>query len=160
MYATADLVDAHEAILQSCALPFRRYGGRARFGGPVRTLRTFEDNARLKQLVSTPGDRAVLVVDGGGSLRTALVGDVVAGLALENGWAGLVLWGAVRDTVALAGLDLGILALGSNPWKSGKIGAGVVDGQVSFGGATFRAGDWVYADEDGLVVSAEALTLP
>ncbi len=159
MYATADLVDAHESILQSCALPFRRYGGRARFGGRVRTLRTFEDNARLKQLVSSPGEGAVLVVDGGGSLRAALVGDVVAGLAYSNGWAGLVLWGAVRDTAALAGLDIGILALGSNPWKSGKSGAGHVDGPVSFGGATFRSGDWVYADEDGLVVSPQALSL-
>lgn len=157
MYATADLVDAHEAILQSCALPFRRYGGRARFGGPVRTLRTFEDNARLKQLVSGPGDGAVLVVDGGGSLRAALVGDVVAALAHANGWAGLVLWGVVRDTVALATLDIGIVALGSNPWKSGKTGAGHVDVVVSFGGATFRPGDWVYADEDGLVVSPTAL---
>ena len=109
MYATADLVDAHEAILQSCAVPFRRYGGRARFRGPVRTLRTFEDNARLKQIVSNPGEGAVLVVDGGGSLRAALVGDVIAGLALANGWAGLVLWGAVRDTLALASLDLGIV---------------------------------------------------
>lgn len=159
MYATADLVDAHEAILQSCAVPFRRYGGRARFGGPVRTLRTFEDNARLKQLLSSPGEGAVLVVDGGGSTRAALVGDVIAGLAVANGWAGLVLWGAVRDTVALAALDIGIVALGSNPWKSGKTGAGVVDGPVSFGGATFRPGDWVYADEDGLVVSPKALTL-
>ncbi len=157
MHATADLVDAHEAILQSCTLPFRGYGGRARYGGPVRTLRTFEDNALLKQLVSAPGEGAVLVVDGGGSLRAALVGDVIAGLALANGWAGLVLWGAVRDTVALAGLDLGILALGSNPWKSGKTGAGHVDGPVSFGGAIFRPGDWVYADEDGLVVSPKAL---
>ncbi len=159
MYATADLVDAHEAILQSCAVPFRRYGGRARFRGPVRTLRTFEDNARLKQIVSNPGEGAVLVVDGGGSLRAALVGDVIAGLALANGWAGLVLWGAVRDTLALASLDLGIVALGSNPWKSGKTGAGVADGPVSFGGATFRPGDWVYADEDGLVVSPKALGL-
>ena len=159
MYATADLVDAHESILQSCALLFRRYGGRARFGGRVRTLRTFEDNARLKQLVSSPGEGAVLVVDGGGSLRAALVGDVIAGIALTNGWAGLVLWGAVRDTAALAGLDIGILALGSNPWKSGKSGAGHVDSPVRFGGAPFRSGDWVYADEDGLVVSPQALSL-
>ena len=96
MYATADLVDAHEAILQSCALPFRSYGGRVRFGGPVRTLRTFEDNARLKQLVSEPGKGAVLVVDGGGSPRAALVGAVIAGLTLANGWAGLVAARAAR----------------------------------------------------------------
>ena len=151
--ATSDLVDAHEASLQSCALPFRQFGGRARFHGPVRTLRTFEDNARLKALVSTPGDGAVLIVDGGGSLRAALIGDVIAGLAHDNGWAGLILWGAVRDSVALATIDIGIKALGTNPWKSGKTGAGQVDGPVCFGGATFRAGDWVYSDEDGIVVS-------
>lgn len=160
MVATSDLVDAHEALLQSCALPFRSFGGRVRFSGPVRTLKTFEDNALLKRLVSEPGGGAVLVVDGGGSPRAALVGDVIAGLARDNGWTGLVLWGAVRDTAALAALDIGILALGSNPWKSGKTGAGIVDVPVRFGGATFRSGDWVYADEDGLLVSPQALTLP
>lgn len=152
-FATSDLVDAHEARLQSCAIPFRQFGGRVRFCGPVRTLRTFEDNARLKAVVGTPGEGAVLVVDGGGSLRAALIGDVIAGIALDNGWAGLVLWGVVRDTKALAGLDIGIKALGSNPWKSGKTGAGHVDGPVSFGGVVFRPGDWVYSDEDGLLVS-------
>jgi regulator of ribonuclease activity A len=157
VFATSDLVDAYEAELQSCALPFLQFGGRARFHGPVRTLGTFEDNARLKALVSTPGDGAVLVVDGGGSLRAALVGDVIAGLARDNGWAGLVLWGVVRDTVALRELDIGIKALGANPWKSGKTGSGHVDGPVSFGGATFRLGDWVYSDEDGLLVSPRRL---
>ena len=158
--ATADLVDAHAAELQSCAAPFRDYGGRVRFHGPARTLRCFEDNAAIKALLSSPGGGSVLVVDGGGSLRAALVGDVIAGLARDNGWTGLVLWGAVRDTAALAALDIGILALGSNPWKSGKTGAGIVDVPVRFGGATFRSGDWVYADEDGLLVSPQALTLP
>ena len=156
-FATSDLVDAHEATLQSCTIPFRQFGGRRRFCGPVRTLRTFEDNARLKTIVGTAGDGAVLVVDGGGSLRAALVGDVIAAIARDNGWAGLVLWGVVRDTLALAGLDIGIKALGSNPWKSSKTGAGHVDGPVSFGGATFRPGNWVYSDEDGLIVSSVRL---
>lgn len=156
-FLTADLVDAHEAELQSCAVPFRQFGGRRRFCGPVRTLRTFEDNAKLKALVGTPGDGAVLVVDGGGSLRTALVGDVIAEMAQTNGWAGLVLWGAVRDTLALAKLDIGIKALGSNPWKSSKAGSGEIDGPLSFGGADFRPGQWVYSDEDGLLVSRRQL---
>lgn len=160
-FLTSDLVDAHEgdpaAHLRSCPLPFRQFGGRARFYGPARTLRTFEDNATLKALVSTPGNGAVLVVDGGGSLRTALVGDVIAAIARDNGWAGLVLWGAVRDSVALAGLDIGIKALGTNPWKSGKTGHGHVDGPVSFGGVTIRPGEWVYSDEDGLLISATPL---
>lgn len=156
-FLTADPVDAHEAELQSCAIAFRQYGGRTRFCGPVRTLRTFEDNAKLKALVGTPGGGAVLVVDGGGSLRTALVGDVIAEMAQVNGWAGLVLWGAVRDTVALAKLDIGIKALGSNPWKSSKAGAGEIDVPLSLGGADFRPGRWVYSDEDGLLVSARRL---
>lgn len=156
-FATADLVDAHGSDLQSCHLQFRQFGARARFFGPVRTLRTFEDNARLKTLVGSPGDGAVLVVDGGGSLRTALVGDVIAEIAQTNGWAGLVLWGAVRDTRALARLDIGIKALGSNPSKSGKTGAGHVDEPLSFGGVTFRPADWLYSDEDGIVVSSRRL---
>lgn len=156
-HATADLVDAHEASLQSCAIDFRQFGGRGRFHGPVRTLRCFEDNALLKQLVSKAGEGAVLVVDGGGSLSAALVGDVIAGAACDNGWAGLILWGVVRDTTALHALDIGVKALGSNPWKSRKTGAGEVDVAVSFGGATFHPGDWVYSDEDGIVVSREKL---
>lgn len=156
-FRTADLVDAHGPALQSCAVQFRQYGGRARFFGPVRTVAVFEDNALIKQVLSAPGGGAVLAVDGGGSLRCALVGDVIAGLAVRNGWAGLVVWGAVRDTVALAGLDLGIKALGSNPWKSGKAGTGHADVPVSFGGATFAVGQWLYSDEDGIVVSADRL---
>ena len=156
-FATSDLVDAHDGKLQSCAIPFRQFGGHLRFYGSVRTLKTFEDNATLKAIVSTPGDGTVLVVDGGGSLRAALVGDVIAGIARDNGWAGLILWGAVRDTVALAGIEIGIKALGSNPWKSGKTGAGSVDVPITFGGVTFRRGDWVYSDEDGLLVSPARL---
>jgi regulator of ribonuclease activity A len=99
----------------------------------------------------------VLVVDGGGSLRSALVGDFIAGLCQKNGWAGLVLWGAVRDTVALGSLDIGIKALGSNPWRSGKNGTGQVDVPVSFGGVEFRPGNWLYSDEDGILVSSRRL---
>jgi len=155
--STADLVDAHGPSLRSCEVQFRQYGGRVRFCGPVRTVRTFEDNALIKQVLSTPGDGAVLVVDGGGSLRCALVGDLIASLAQKNRWAGLVIWGAVRDTAALAGLDLGLKALGSNPWKSSKSGSGLADVPVSLGGVTFSPGDWLYSDEDGIVVSTSRL---
>lgn len=151
-YATADLVDRFEAVIQSCAVQFRDLGGRPRFHGPIRTVRCHEDNARLKSMLSTPGDGAVLVIDGGGSLRTALVGDVIAGLAVKNGWAGLVVHGPIRDSAAIATLDLGIKALGTNPLKSGKTGAGETDVPVSFGGCTFTPGHWLYADEDGVVV--------
>ena len=156
-FATADLVDAHEDRLHSCSLQFRSYGGRRTFGGPIRTVRTFEDNTLVKQVLSTPGRGAVLVIDGGGSLGRALVGDVIAGLALANGWAGLVIHGAVRDVVALAQLDLGIKALGSNPMKSAKQGIGEIDVPVTIGGVVFTPGASLYSDDDGILVSAEPL---
>jgi regulator of ribonuclease activity A len=157
-HLTADLIDAHGDKLQSCELQFRQYGGRRHIHGPGRTIRTLEDNALIRQVLATPGHGAVLVVDGGGSLRTALLGDLIANTALKNGWAGVILNGAVRDTVALGRLDLGVKALGSNPRKSGKLGTGAVDVAVSFGGATFAPGAWVYSDDDGIVVSAGRLT--
>jgi regulator of ribonuclease activity A len=151
--STADLVDAHGDKVRSCSVAFREFGGRARFFGRVRTLKTFEDNALIKQTLSSPGGGAVLVIDGYASLRCALVGDIIAGLAVENGWSGLIIWGVVRDSAALGGLDLGIKALGTNPWKSSKLGGGAVDVPVSFGGVEFRAGEWLYGDEDGILVS-------
>ena len=151
-FRTADLVDEHGEGLQSCDLQLRQFGGRRRFHGPIRTVACFEDNALVKQVLSEPGGGAVLVVDGAGSLHTALVGDLIAGLAQANGWAGLVVHGAVRDVEALGGLDLGIKALGSNPRKSAKLGAGDVDVPVRFGGTTFRPGEHLYSDEDGVVV--------
>lgn len=150
--ATADLVDEHGEALRVCDLQFRSFGGRARFAGRVRTVRCFEDNDLVRTLLRTPGDGHVLVVDGGGSLRTALTGDVIATAAVENGWAGLVLHGAVRDSAALAGMDLGVFALGTTPRKSGKTGAGEVDVPVAFGGIEFTPGDVLHADEDGLAL--------
>ncbi len=155
--ATADLVDAHSDIVHSCEAQFRQFGGRRRFFGSIRTVKTLEDNAIIKQTVSTPGNGSVLVIDGGASLRSALVGDLIAGLGRKNGWSGLVIWGAVRDSVALAELDLGIKALGSNPWRSSKNGTGQLDVPVSFGGVEFRPGDWLYSDEDGILVSPRQL---
>ena len=157
--ATADLIDAHEAILSSCPLQFRNLGGRARFHGPVRTLKVFEDNALVKSTLSSPGEEAVLVIDGGGSLNRALVGDIIAGLAVENGWAGVVVNGAIRDSVAIGALNLGRKALGTNPAKSAKTGAGEADIPVTFGGVTFAPGQWLYSDEDGIVVAPHALPL-
>ncbi len=156
-FATADLVDAHSDVVQSCEVQFRQYGGRVRFHGPIRTIKSTEDNALVKQALATAGNGAVLVIDGAASLRCALVGDLMAGAAEKNGWAGLVIWGAVRDTVALAGLNVGIKALGSNPWRSSKNGTGQVDVPVSFGGVEFRPGSWLYSDEDGILVSPREL---
>jgi len=156
-FLASDLVDAHEATVHACTVQFRQFGAKSRFHGPVRTLKTLEDNALLRQIISSPGNGSVLVVDGEGSLRCALLGDMMAGIAVQNGWAGLILWAAVRDTVALANLDIGIKALGTNPVKSRKTGYGTADIPVRFGDVTFRPGDWVYSDEDGLIVSPTAL---
>jgi regulator of ribonuclease activity A len=155
--ATADLIDQHGDALESCDLQLRQFGGRPRFSGRIRTVRCHQDNVLIRQVLSEPGDGQVLVVDGGGSLHTSLVGDVVAGLAQGNGWTGLVVNGAVRDVVALAGLDIGVKALGSNPRKSAKEGVGEVDVPVAFGGARFEPGAHLYSDEDGIVVASTAL---
>ena len=154
-FATADLVDAHETVIASCSTQFRNLGGQARFAGAIRTVRCHRDNALLKSVLSTPGDGAVLVVDGGGALASALVGDVIAGLAVKNGWAGIIVNGVIRDSVAIAGLPLGVKALGTNPLKSAKTGAGEADVPVRFGDCTFTPGHWVYSDEDGVVVVPE-----
>jgi regulator of ribonuclease activity A len=156
-FRTTDLSDAHEPTLDSCELQFRQYGGRRRFAGPIRTVKCYEDNVLVKRTLSEPGHGHVLVVDGAGSLRVALVGDVLAGMGQKNGWAGIVVRGAVRDTEALAALDLGVKALGSNPRRSGKAGAGVVDVPVAFGGVVFRPGAWLYSDDDGILVAPERL---
>lgn len=155
--STADLVDDLTAAgeeIRSCDLQLRQLGGRRRFGGPVRTVRCVEDNAVLKAVLSSPGAGAVLVVDGGGSLQAALVGDVIAGLAVANGWSGLVINGAVRDAAALGRLDLGIKALGTNPRTSAKNGDGQVDVAVSFGGVELAPGDLLFSDDDGIVLTS------
>jgi regulator of ribonuclease activity A len=154
--STADLYDEFGEELQSCDLQFRQFGRRTAFSGPAVTVRCQDDNVLLKAVLSEPGENRVLVVDGGGSLHTALIGDLIAGLAVANGWAGLVINGAVRDVAALRALDLGIKALGSNPRKSAKTGAGERDVPVSFGGVTIRPDDLVTSDDDGIVVRAAA----
>jgi regulator of ribonuclease activity A len=149
---TADLVDEHGDALQSCDLQLRQYGGRVRFAGEVVTVRCHQDNALLKSVLGEPGSGKVLVVDGGGSLHTALVGDQIAALAVEHGWEGVVVHGVVRDSVELAGLDLGVKALGTNPRRGTKTGAGERDVPVEFGSALFTPGARLVSDEDGVVV--------
>lgn len=153
---TADLVDDIGADVRSCDVQFRQFGGRTEFAGPIATVRCFQDNALLKSVLSESGDGRVLVIDGAGSLHTALVGDVIAELGRSNGWAGLVVNGAVRDAATLRTLDIGIKALGTNPRKSTKTGAGERDVVISLGGIDFRPGDVAYSDDDGIVVVAPA----
>ena len=155
---TADLVDDIGPDVRSCDVQFRQFGARTQFAGPISTVRCVEDNALLKSVLSTPGEAGVLVIDGGGSLHTALVGDLIADLARSNDWAGLIVHGAVRDASALRDIDLGIKALGTNPRKSAKTGAGERDVTVSFGGVEFVPGDIAYCDDDGIVVVAAAAT--
>ncbi|MEU4222524.1 ribonuclease E activity regulator RraA [Actinoplanes sp. NPDC026623] len=152
---TADLYDKYGEELGSCDTQLRQYGGAAAFQGPAVTVRCFEDNALLKSVLSEPGAGRVLVVDGGGSVHRALMGDVIAGLAVGNGWAGVVINGAVRDVAALRALPIGIKALGSNPRKSTKTGAGERDVVIEFGGCRFAPGAQVFSDDDGIVVLVE-----
>lgn len=150
---TADLVDDIGPDVRSCDLQLRQFGGRDMFAGPISTVRCLQDNALLKSVLSEPGDGRVLVIDGDGSLHTALVGDVIAELGRSNGWSGLIINGAVRDASTLATLQIGIKALGTNPRKSTKTGAGQRDVPVTFGGITFVPGEIAYSDDDGIVVT-------
>ncbi|MDN5812707.1 MAG: ribonuclease E activity regulator RraA [Micrococcaceae bacterium] len=152
-FTTCDLFDDDES-LQTLSLQLQNLGGRTRFSGPVRTIRCDRDNALLKQTLNSPGEGAVLVVDGGGSLETALMGDMIGEAAVANGWSGVVIHGCIRDRVALAGLDLGVKAMGSNPRKSSKHGTGEADVVLAFGGVDFRPGAMLHSDEDGIVVEA------
>jgi regulator of ribonuclease activity A len=154
---TTDLCDAHPES-QSCETQFKRFGRRRSFFGRIRTVKCNEDNALLKTVIAGAGRGDVLVIDGGGSYRCALMGDVIARLGLQNGWAGAVINGVVRDATALDALDFAVKALGSNPRRGGKSGAGQVDVPVTFGGVTFTPGHWLYSDEDGILVSDVPLT--
>jgi regulator of ribonuclease activity A len=149
---TADLYDERGEELNSISLQFQSLGGRSHFSGPVRTIRCFEDNGLVKSTLATPGNGAVLVVDGSGSLRTALMGDMIAASAVANGWAGVVINGAIRDRAALADMPLGVKALGSNPRKSSKAGAGETDVDLLVDGVTIRPGVMIWCDPDGILI--------
>lgn len=150
--STADLADREGASVRSCDVQFRSYGGRTAFSGRVRTVRCFQDNALLKKVLSEPGEGQVLVIDGAGSVHTALIGDLIAELGRSNGWSGVIVNGAVRDSAVLGEMDFGVKALGTNPRKSTKNGDGSLDEDVELGGITFVAGEHVVSDEDGVVV--------
>lgn len=150
--STADLYDERGDALDSCSTQLRSYGGRLCFTGIVSTIACRRDNGLVKQVLNSPGEGKVLVVDGDGALESALMGDQIAAAAEDNGWAGVIINGAVRDVGELRELDLGVRALGSNPRKSAKDGTGERDVPVTFGGATFAPGAQVWADEDGILV--------
>ncbi|HXF08041.1 MAG TPA: ribonuclease E activity regulator RraA [Candidatus Acidoferrales bacterium] len=155
--ATTDLSDAHPSAVQAADPIFRDYGGRRAFHGPMTTLKLFEDNALVRTALEEPGSGRVLVIDGGGSMRCALLGDQLAELAVRHEWAGVVVFGCIRDSEAIGQLPLGVKALATHPLKSIKRGEGQRDLPVRFAGVTFRPGAWLYADADGLLISDEAL---
>lgn len=138
---------------------FGNFGGRERFSGPIQTVKTFEDNSLVREQVSQPGLGRVLVVDGGGSMRCALLGDMLAAKASENGWSGIVIFGCIRDVNALADTDIGVQALGIHPVKSEKKGRGELGVPVRIAGVDIVAGDYCYADNNGILVSSEPLIL-
>lgn len=152
--STADLYDAHENETQVVLPGFRNFGGRRSFHGPIATLKVHEDNSLVRSALEQPGAGRVLVVDGGGSLRCALVGDKLADLGRDNGWAGIIVFGCIRDSAEIGRMDIGVQALGTNPRKSVKRGDGQRDIPVNFHGVTFTPGAFVYADDDGIVVGA------
>lgn len=156
-FKTADLFDDFGDRVQVCDPIFRDFGGRSRFYGSIATVKCFEDNSLVKSTLGEPGEGRVLVVDAGGSLRYAMLGDMIAANAVESGWSGVLMFGCVRDSVDIAGMDLGVKALATNPRKSEKRGEGQGDLPVNFAGVCFRPGEYVYCDEDGVLVSAEPL---
>jgi regulator of ribonuclease activity A len=155
--ALADLFDAHEAELALLALPWRSFGGRGSFAGPIETLACFEDNTFVRTLLEGPGDGRVLVVDGGASLRCALLGDMLGELAEKNGWAGVVVHGAIRDAAVMRTIPIGVVALGTCPIKSEKRKTGRPGAVIRIAGVTIHPGMWIYADDDGVAVSATRL---
>lgn len=158
-YSTPDLCDLYPSLVRVAEPLFGNFGGRSSFGGEVVTIRCFEDNSLVKDNAGKPGHGKVMVVDGGGSVRKALLGDLIAETAQKNGWEGLIIFGAVRDVDAIAALDLGVKALASIPLKTERKGAGELNVPVTFAGVTFSPGEYVYADNTGIIVSSEPLRM-
>jgi regulator of ribonuclease activity A len=151
------LCDEFSAEIQVLEPIFHRFGGRAEFSGPATTIKCFEDNSRVKEAVGERGEGRILVVDGGASRRCALLGDLLAKQAVDNGWAGIVIYGCVRDSADLADFDLGVAALAAIPLRSEKKGEGQRDGVVQLPGAKIKPGDWIYVDADGIIVAQRKL---
>lgn len=156
-FKTADLCDDHADKVQIAEPIFGDYGGDISFFGPLSTLKAFEDNSLVRKAFEEPGQGRVLVIDGGGSMRCALVGDQLAALAEKNGWAGVIVNGCIRDSAAISDTAIGVKALGVHPLKTVKRNEGQRDVVLRFAGVTFTPGHYVYADEDGLLVSAKPL---
>ena len=156
-FLTTDLCDEHPELVRVVEPLFTNYGGKVCFGGQIVTVKCHEDNSVVRDTAGTPGHGRVMVVDGGASMRRALLGDMIAENAVTNGWQGLIIYGCIRDVDAIRGMDIGVQALGTIPLKTDKRGIGERDIAVTFGGVTFKPGEFVYADNNGIIVSAQAL---
>ncbi|HRO27944.1 MAG TPA: ribonuclease E activity regulator RraA [Luteimonas sp.] len=154
---TCDLCDQFEDRVRVLELPLRDYGGRVAFSGLVSTVKALEDNSLVREAVTEPGAGRVLVIDGGGSLRRSMLGDMLAEKAAANGWRGVLVHGAIRDSAAIAKLDLGVKALATCPMKTDKRGQGLRDVPVAFGGLVIAPGQWLAADEDGVLLADSPL---
>lgn len=159
-YITPDLCDAYPDLVRVLEPMVHNFGGRDSFGGEIVTIKCFEDNSRVKELAGNNGKGKVMVVDGGASLRRALLGDMIAENAVKNGWEGIIINGCIRDVDAIASMDLGVQALAAIPLKTDRRGIGDLNVPISFGGVTFNPGEYVYADNNGVVVSAQPLQMP
>ena len=160
LYKTTDLCDAHPAKVRIAEpIGFNDYGAPTIFGGRIYTVKCFEDNSLVRKALETDGSGKVLVVDGGGSMRCALLGDMLGELAVKNKWSGIVIYGCIRDSAAMALLPVGVKALDTIPLKSNKRNEGQENIAVRFAGVDFVPGEFLYADEDGIIVSSEALSL-
>jgi len=156
VFSTPDLADEAPDV-QAICLPFQNYGQVPQFSGAAVTIKCHEDNSLVKACVGEPGEGRVLVVDGGGSLRRALLGDMLAEKAASNGWSGLVINGVIRDVDEIGATALGVQALGTCPIKTEKLGVGQRDIPVEMGGVTIHPGDFIYADNNGVIVSLRSL---
>jgi len=156
-YLTPDLCDKYPDLVRVVEPIFKNYGGKSSFGGQIVTIKCHEDNSVVKETAGTAGNGKIIVVDGGGSLRRALLGDLIAENAVQNGWEGFIIYGCIRDVDAISTMNLGVKALNTNPLKTEKKGIGDLNIPVSFGGATFKPGEYVYADSNGIIVSSKPL---
>jgi regulator of ribonuclease activity A len=158
--STPDLCDAYPDLARILEPIFKNYGGKTSFGGEIVTVKCFEDNSRVKENAGKPGVGKVMVVDGGGSLKKALLGDLIAEAALNNGWEGFIIYGCIRDVEPISTMKIGVKALNSIPLKTQRKGEGENNVQITFGGVTFNAGEYVYADSTGIIVSSDPLLKP
>ncbi|MEO8664036.1 MAG: ribonuclease E activity regulator RraA [Ignavibacteria bacterium] len=157
-FKTSDLCDDHSSkVSVADPIGFRDYGGKKNFYGMIRTVKCFEDNSFVRKNLGQNGEGSVLIIDGGGSLRCALLGDMLGEIAVNNNWGGIVVYGCIRDSLAVSELPLGVKALNTNPLKSSKRNEGQENMTVYFAGLNFVPGEFIYCDEDGILVSKELL---